>query len=400
MGSAIMVIDWQWTPGKQAGEALINLATEVASGAPDQPANWVSLANLVTLVRGHREALHVLAESIGHCPEAAELRFLAAQAHFAVGEYERGLEECDRALLLSPGHEQAQLLQSSLLVKTTGLDAAKRLLDFADDADLSSSYVLEYLCAHLSEPGVAEEVIERCDRALAKDARSVQPVYFKALALEKLGDTAAAATMLSLDQTLLLSTPETPRGYDEAVFRARLAEEVLNHPSLRDNPRGKSTSGGRQTDPLREDDGPATAALFSLVRRAVESYARGALGFAGPQSGTEPVKCSLQVWATVLGPQGKQDVHRHPDGWLSGVYYVRAPWSEGASRYCGDLIVGIVDENSGIDLPWDVRRIEPVPGRMVIFPSYMPHSTEPSSAAGDRISIAFDVVRSATGEGI
>ena len=389
-----MVIDWQWTPSRRAANALIDLAKQAAAAAPEQPKKWVTLANLVTRVRGHREALLVLMESIRHCPDDAELRFMAAQAYFALGEFERGLEECDRALHLNPGYEQAQLLRSSLLVKTKGLVAAKPLLDFAVEADLSRTYVFEYLCTRLSEPGVAEDMLERCDRAMANGARSSQPVYFKALALAKLGDTATARAMLSLDEALLLSTPETPPGYQSAeAFRAKLADEILNHPSLSADPRGKSTSGGGQTDPLREDDGPATAALFGLVRGAVESYASGINGTDRSNSGAHPLKCSLQVWATVLGPQGKQDIHRHPDGWLSGVYYVRAPWSEQANRFCGDLLVGIVDEDLGIGTPWDVRRIEPIPGRMVIFPSYVPHATEPSNAAGERISVAFDVIR-------
>lgn len=392
-----MVIDWQWTPSEQAAKELIKLARDAATGAPDRPKNWVSLANLVTLVRGHRDALPFLVESIGHCPDDAQLRFMAAQAYFAVGEYEAGLEECDRALHLSPRHQQAQLLRSSLLVKTRGLEAAKSLLDFAIEADLSRSYVFEYLCEHLSEPGAAEQMVERCNRALAKDTKSIQPVYFKALALAKLGDAAGAMATLSLDQTLLLSSPDTPPGYDEAeAFRARLTDEILDHPSLRESPRGKSTSAGRQTDPLREQDGPATAALFNLIRGAVESYASSIGGSSPPQ----PARCALQVWATVMGREGKQDIHRHPDGWLSGVYYVRAPWSEPAKRYCGDLIVGIVDEAIGIDAPWEVRRIEPVPGRMIIFPSYMPHATEPSNTAGERISVAFDVIRIAAGDAV
>lgn len=387
-----MVIEWQWTPSERASKALVKLAAEAAAGGPEQPINWINLASLVTLVRGHRDALDVLAEAIGHCPDDAELRFMAAQAHFAMGHYERGLEHCAQALQLAPGHERAQLLRSSLLVKTTGLEAAKPLLNRAAAANLSDSYVLEYMAAQLSEPGVAEQMLECCNRALAENPRSVQPLYFKALALAKLGDARAARATLPLDRVVAVSTPDTLRGYDAPeAFRAALADEILNHPSLRNEPRGKSTSGGSQTDTLREHDGPALAAFFRLVRNGVESYVSAV---ADPsQSGAPPTKCALQLWATVLGPRGKQDAHRHPDGWLSGVYYVEAPWSEQEQRYCGDLLVGIVDEAVGIAAPWEVRRIEPVPGCMVIFPSNTPHATEPSNAPGQRISLAFDVIR-------
>jgi hypothetical protein len=37
--------------------------------------------------------------------------------------------------------------------------------------------------------------------------------------------------------------------------------------------------------------------------------------------------------------------------------------------------------------------IEPVPGRLVLFPSYVPHATiPPGSSDGARICVTFDVV--------
>jgi hypothetical protein len=42
--------------------------------------------------------------------------------------------------------------------------------------------------------------------------------------------------------------------------------------------------------------------------------------------------------------------------------------------------------------PWGVQEIEPVPGRLLLFPSFLPHATEPTGIAGARISVAFDVV--------
>ena len=41
----------------------------------------------------------------------------------------------------------------------------------------------------------------------------------------------------------------------------------------------------------------------------------------------------------------------------------------------------------------ETRLIEPVEGLMLLFPSYMFHRTLPFSGAGERISIAFDVLQ-------
>ena len=44
-----------------------------------------------------------------------------------------------------------------------------------------------------------------------------------------------------------------------------------------------------------------------------------------------------------------------------------------------------------IDLP-PFRTVEPEPGRLVLFPSYMWHGTRPF-AEGERMTVAFDVAR-------
>jgi hypothetical protein len=55
-------------------------------------------------------------------------------------------------------------------------------------------------------------------------------------------------------------------------------------------------------------------------------------------------------------------------------------------------MLGTIDPALGVEPPWGVCPVEPVPGRLVLFPSYMPHGTEASACPGDRICVAFDVV--------
>jgi hypothetical protein len=76
------------------------------------------------------------------------------------------------------------------------------------------------------------------------------------------------------------------------------------------------------------------------------------------------------------------------------VFYVSAPKLSGQSAYQGALKVGVLDDTFGSSAPWGIREIEPVPGRLVLFPSYTPHATEPSGIQGARICVAFDIVPS------
>jgi hypothetical protein len=80
--------------------------------------------------------------------------------------------------------------------------------------------------------------------------------------------------------------------------------------------------------------------------------------------------------------------HIHPRGTLSSACYLAVPAS--LEPMDGWLEVGGAPENLNLGLePLD--RIEPVPGRIALFPSFMFHGTRPFSK-GERLTAAFDVV--------
>ena len=89
--------------------------------------------------------------------------------------------------------------------------------------------------------------------------------------------------------------------------------------------------------------------------------------------------------------------NHHPGNWLSGVYYAKIP---GGARKppedSGDVAGGLVFDGF-TDLPGLsgyrhlVRRITPLEGLMVVFPSYYMHATVPFSDDDTRISLAFDI---------
>ena len=98
------------------------------------------------------------------------------------------------------------------------------------------------------------------------------------------------------------------------------------------------------------------------------------------------------AWSSLMRDQGFHRNHLHPQGWISSCYYVAVPdvakdshAKQGWITF-GEPAVPVALENA-------VRRaIQPVPGRLVLFPSYMWHGTVPFHAAALRTTIAFDVV--------
>jgi hypothetical protein len=83
--------------------------------------------------------------------------------------------------------------------------------------------------------------------------------------------------------------------------------------------------------------------------------------------------------------------HVHPLGWLSSAYYVSVPAEvEDASARSGWIKFG----EPRFPMPGATAGlfVQPKPGRLVLFPSYMWHGTNAIQGDEPRTSIAFDAV--------
>ena len=91
---------------------------------------------------------------------------------------------------------------------------------------------------------------------------------------------------------------------------------------------------------------------------------------------------------------GFHDVHFHPPGWLSGVYYPQVPpgVGDGVSGHEGWIEFGRAYYMLQSEDEPPVRLLKPEPGLIVLFPSYLGHRTIPFAEQDYRISVAFDVM--------
>jgi tetratricopeptide (TPR) repeat protein len=97
-------------------------------------------------------------------------------------------------------------------------------------------------------------------------------------------------------------------------------------------------------------------------------------------------------WSSRLRDCGFHINHIHPEGWISSCYYVGVPSvTEDATAQQGWLKFG--EPPYELDLKAPIRRtLQPKPGRLVLFPSYLWHGTIPFRGEQSRTTIAFDVV--------
>ena len=110
----------------------------------------------------------------------------------------------------------------------------------------------------------------------------------------------------------------------------------------------------------------------------------------------EPVLGNM--WANINPPGGMNNPHVHPNALFSGVYYVKSQPQSGRLKIY-DPRPGIQTNmpirkpgNPGKDL-WTEAILEPVVGRIIIFPFYLWHSVEPNLSNDIRISVSFNFIQ-------
>lgn len=156
----------------------------------------------------------------------------------------------------------------------------------------------------------------------------------------------------------------------------------------------QSVRGGTQTDgPLFSRLDPEIRTLRGAVETAVADYRAGL----PPIDAIHPMLRHRRdrrmrfagSWSVRLSGAGFHSNHVHPQGWISSAFYVSVPPDLPPDQ--GWLTLGEPQAELGLNLP-ALHRVEPRPGRLVLFPSMMWHGTLPF-AQGERLTVAFDVAR-------
>jgi len=189
---------------------------------------------------------------------------------------------------------------------------------------------------------------------------------------------------------------EPPDGFSSmGDFNAALDESLDRlHPGKREF-LGQSLRGGTQTPASLFGTGmPLVEKLKARIDEAVTHYIAEL-----PEDAVHPFLSRRArgirysgSWSSRLRDNGFHVNHIHPMGWISSCYYVAVPRAadDEVSRQ-GWIKFG--EPAAPVALKQPVRRaIQPVPGRLILFPSYLWHGTIPFHDQAARTTIAFDVV--------
>jgi tetratricopeptide (TPR) repeat protein len=382
-------MEWLYDFGPKKVRVAAELARKRLADAPGIPTSWLALADILTEMGEFEEAVACLRDAVERLPGSAKLLCALAWGLMRQDAFEEARAQSEAALALAPDDPEIRKLHFELLARTRSWDAAAKILDVMA-GPIPASEAIRTQERRLD----SASLLAYCEARLAEDPASTAAIFYKALALARLGRSEEARAVISLDKHVAICDLPPPAEYgDGEEFCQLLAAEICRNPTLGPDPRGKATRDGLQTRHLRQPDAVAIEALIGQIKRAVQDYEQQLSASGAVFAEGRPKLARLNIWAVVSGKDGRQNAHLHPGGWLSGVYYVAAPRPDGANSYRGPLVLGALDPQAhGVEPPWGTREIEPVPGSLVLFPSYVPHATQPSGVDGARISVAFDVV--------
>lgn len=339
-------------------------------------------------------------------PGAADLdyksRLKLAKCHYARGDAEGdGLARAaaERALEIAANKAEQALAMSDMAkadLRAGRNDAAKCLLQQALALDPHCIPAFRRLSLTLFREGRFDEMLALSDEAWAAGVRQVRVLTSTILPLVRLGRLEEARTLSGIPGLVRHRQLQAPQPWrDMADFNAQVAAELLANVDRRYEAYGVASQRTHRVDTPCTGDTPAIAALLEMLVAEVEAFAASLADVDNRWAEAISASGTLKSWAVHPDAQGYEKWHLHPNGWMSGGYYVAVPDKvvEGDGRE-GCIAFGLPETMVGEEAAaaFGEHVIRPEAGALVLFPSSTYHRTFAHGAEGERICLAFDIV--------
>jgi len=100
------------------------------------------------------------------------------------------------------------------------------------------------------------------------------------------------------------------------------------------------------------------------------------------------------LWVNLLKGGGHHSAHIHPHSILSGTFYVEVPEQSGAIRFEDPRMpMMMAAPVRRVDAPEPLRPfidVEPEPGRLLLWESWLRHAVRPHAGRSERLSVSFN----------
>lgn len=362
-----------------------------------QPDHRLALLDLPRLRwrMGHPDFDSDLRLAIDAQPASAQAAAVRAHLLWRAQRYADAASAYDLARLREPGVAQHHDGWARCQAKLGRFEDAVAAHAMAQDlspgnADLLCNHAVSLLMA-----GQAEKALHQTQAALRINTDDPYAWALQGLALRMLGDP-QERWLNDVDRLVQVTDLPAPLGFGSmAEFNQALAAELVALHRDQVAPVDQTLRGGTQTlGDVFEQGVPCVDKLKDILARALTTYVNGL-----PRDSEHPFLRRntgrwrfADSWSSRLQSGGFHTNHVHPHGWISSVYYVSVPKSvRDAPGRDGWLQFGQPDMDLGSASAVRLQ-VQPLPGRLVLFPSMFWHGTAPFSDPEHRLTVAFDVV--------
>tara|TARA_Y100001963_G_C6752330_1_gene434851 strand:- start:408 stop:1184 length:777 start_codon:yes stop_codon:yes gene_type:complete len=97
------------------------------------------------------------------------------------------------------------------------------------------------------------------------------------------------------------------------------------------------------------------------------------------------------MWAMINNKGDYNASHNHPKAWVSGVYYVKTPQPCPPIKFKDPVGARSFTRDYNSQQANDLFTIQPEPGLLVLFPSWLNHQVDANKTTEDRIAVSFNM---------
>lgn len=369
-------------------EGLADEAAGLLVGMLDRNPGWVAGHEALLRIRttmGAPDPFASFTKAVATAPKDATLRIAEIRALAQQEHWDPASTALDESRIVLGDLPQLGAIAAYLATETGDHEAAQMM--FARTATLNDPGIQLYHIRHCLRTARPEEAAAIGEALIGTPAENGVWPYLS-FAWRLLGDDRAS---------WLDGDPPYYKVIDLGCSESELSDLAIVLRQLhvaRQHLPEQSVRGGTQTDkPLFHRLEPEIAQLRKRVLDAVHEYVADLPPFqpGHPLLGTPRGHLLFEgSWSVRLRSPGFHTMHTHPAGWISSAFYVSLPDENAMGQApAGWLDLGSPPPELAIDLP-SYAKVEPKPGRLVLFPSTMWHGTIPFND-GERLTIAFDV---------
>ncbi len=333
-----------------------------------------------------------LRSAIARYPRAVQLRTVLAEFLLRAGRHEQSAEQYAAVLRIEDSASHHNGLGRCFLKMDQAALALRHLrLAVAMEPDQPAWHL--GLAAALLAGGDAQAALESATRALHLRPMDQYALALRARASIALGGDDPASLHRSRPWVHTVDLGSNLGVGPELAAALRLDLRALHRD--RREPVDQSLRLGTQTlGQLFDQHEGSIRALRQSLAQAVDSWV-GAL----PRDAASPFLARAgqgwrfsDSWSSLLREGGNHVDHVHPHGWISGVCYLDVPQAcQDPVAQQGWLQFGRCEFDARLGQTEGLT-VQPIPGRVVLFPSYLWHGTVPFHTAEERLTVAFDLL--------